>query len=113
LCICPIFSCLSALARYEWNLFGGQLALQADATWRSKVYFDTRNLERISDPERAFVNARLGWTTPEGTLELGVWGRNLTNEDSIGDILPIEGFGYDAIAVGPPRTAGLYARYRY
>lgn len=104
---------ITAAIRYEWPMFGGSLALQTDATYRSKVFYDTRNVERLSDPQRTFVDARIGWTTADERLELGIWGRNLFDETNISDIIPIEGLGFDLFSVGPPRTAGVYARYNY
>ncbi|HJY40784.1 MAG TPA: TonB-dependent receptor, partial [Steroidobacteraceae bacterium] len=106
-------SSLTAAIRYEIPMFGGSLALQTDAMYRSKVFYDTRNVERLSDPERTFVNARIGWTTADEHLEFGIWGRNLFDETNISDIIPIEGLGFDLFSVGPPRTAGVYARYNY
>jgi len=106
-------SSLTAAIRYEIPMFGGSLALQTDATYRSTVFYDTRNVERLSDPERTFVNARIGWTTADEHLEFGIWGRNLFDETNISDIIPIEGLGFDLFSVGPPRTAGVYARYNY
>src|SRR5215468_10280975 len=78
----------------EWSAFGGHLAAQVDATYRSKIYYDTRNVERLSDRERTFVNGRLGWTTAGGNFEFGVWGRNLFDETNISDIIPIKGLGF-------------------
>jgi len=104
---------LTASAKYGWAAFGGTLAVQADATYRSKVFFDTSNKERLSDEERTFVDARVGWTSPGQSLEFGVWGRNLFDETNISDIIPIEGLGFDLFAMGQPRTAGVYVRYKY
>jgi iron complex outermembrane recepter protein len=104
---------LSAAASYQWPLFGGALTTAIDATYRSKVYFDTRNLERLSDPERTFVNARIGWNTPDQHFEFGLWGRNLFDTENVSDVVPIEGLGFDSIAMGMPRTYGVYARYKY
>jgi iron complex outermembrane receptor protein len=83
---------VTAALRYEIPMFGGALALQTDATYRSKVFYDTRNVERLSDPSRTFVNARIGWTTADQHLEFGIWGRNLFDETNISDIIPIEGW---------------------
>ena len=33
------------------------------------------------------------------------------SKDSTGE--PIEGLGFDLFSLGPPRTAGVYARYNY
>lgn len=104
---------LTASARYQWPAFGGALAVQTDATYRSKVYYDTRNVERLSDRERTFVNARIGWTSPDEHMEFGFWGRNVFDATNISDILAVEGLGFDAFSMNQPRTAGVYARYSY
>ncbi len=108
----PEFS-LTASAQYEWPAFGGSARAQADVSYRSKVFYDTRNVERLSDPERTFVNGRLGWTTSEEHLELGIFGRNLTDETNISDIIPIEGLGFDLFSMGQPQSFGVYARFNY
>jgi iron complex outermembrane receptor protein len=108
----PKFS-LTAQGRYAWPLLGGEAHVEADASYRSKVFYDTRNVARLSDPARTFVNAQLGWTTPDKHYEVGVWGRNIFNETNIVDIIPIEGLGFDLFNMGLPATAGVYLRYNY
>ncbi|MDB5434965.1 MAG: TonB-dependent receptor [Phenylobacterium sp.] len=104
---------LTAMAQYQWQALGGNMRIEADATYRSKIFFDTRNLARLSDPGRTFVNARLGWSPPDKRYELGLWGRNIFDETNISDIIPIEGLGFDAFSMGRPRTYGVYLRYDY
>ncbi|MDB5494646.1 MAG: TonB-dependent receptor [Phenylobacterium sp.] len=104
---------VTASARYEWPAFSGHMRVEADATYRSKIFFDTRNLARLSDPGRTFVNARLGWSPADKRYEVGIWGRNLFDETNISDIIPIEGLGFDAFSMGKPRTYGVYLRYDY
>ncbi len=100
-------------ARYEWPMFGGDAEAQVDVAYRSKVYYDTRNVERLSDGDRTFVNLRFGWKPANSGWELGLWGRNVFGETNIADIIPIEGLGFDLYSMGPRQTAGLYARYSY
>ncbi len=104
---------LSAAAQYQWALFGGSARAQADVSYRTKVYYDTRNVERLSDPERTFVNARLGWSTSDDRIEFGIFGRNIFDETNISDIIPIEGLGFDLFSMGPPQSTGIYARFNY
>src|SRR5664279_995652 len=80
---------LNGLAQYQWPMLGGSMRVEADATYRSKMFFDTRNLARLSDPARTFVNARVGWTSPDQHYELGIWGRNIFDTTNISDIIPI------------------------
>ncbi|RAK60700.1 TonB-dependent receptor [Phenylobacterium hankyongense] len=108
----PKFS-LNGLAQYEWDMMGGKMRVEADATYRSKVFYDTRNLDRLSDGSRTFVNARVGWLTADQRYEFGVWGRNIFDETNISDIIPIEGLGFDLFSMAKPRTYGVYLRYNY
>lgn len=104
---------LNGMARYEHPLPVGDLVGQVDFTHRSKVYFDTANTSRLSDPSRTYVNAQLGWRLADGAYELGIWGKNIFDETNIVDITPIPGLGFDVLSVGAPRTYGLYLRARY
>src|SRR6185436_4023989 len=104
---------LNGTARYQWAFFGGDASAQADVIYRSKVYYDTRNVERLSDGDRTFVNLRFGWKPSSGNWEVGVFGRNVFDETNIGDIIPIEGLGFDLFSMGPKRTFGAFLRYNY
>lgn len=104
---------LNGSARYEWEFFGGSAEAQADVSYRSKVYYDTRNVERLSDGDRTFVNLRFGWKPSQGGMEFGIYGRNVFGETNITDIIPIEGLGFDLFSMGPRETAGVYARFNY
>lgn len=104
---------VNGTARYEHPLPVGSLVGQVDFTYRTKVFFDTANTERLSDPARTFVNAQLGWKLDDGRYEVGIWGRNVFNETNIVDITPIPGLGFDIFSVGQPRTYGVYLRAKY
>jgi iron complex outermembrane recepter protein len=104
---------VNASARYEFALFGGDASAQGDVAYRTKVYYDTRNIERLSDGDRTFVNLRFGWKPTSGNWEFGLFGRNIFDETNISDIIPIEGLGFDLFSMGARRTAGLFVRYDY
>jgi iron complex outermembrane receptor protein len=104
---------LNGAARYEHPLGAGDLLTQLDFTYRSKVYYDTANTQRLSDKARAYVNGQVGWAFADGRYELGVWGKNLADTTNISDITPIAAFGFDVFSMGPPRTYGVYFRARY
>jgi len=104
---------LNGAARYQHPLGAGDLITQLDFTYRSKVYYDTANTERLSDKARAFVNGQVGWAFADGRYELGVWGKNLADTTNISDITQIAAFGFDVFSMGPPRTYGVYFRARY
>jgi iron complex outermembrane receptor protein len=104
---------LNGSAEYKWPVLGGSMRVQGDVQYRSKIWFDSRNIERLSDKGRAFVNARLGWTDPKEHYEVGVWGRNIFETTNISDIIPIEGLGFDLFSMARPRTYGVYLRVSY
>ncbi len=106
-------SSITAAARYAFALFGGEASAQGDVAYRTKVYYDTRNVERLSDGDRTFVNLRFGWKPDSGNWELGLFGRNIFDETNISDIIPIEGLGFDLYSMGARRTAGIFLRYDY
>jgi iron complex outermembrane receptor protein len=109
----PDFS-LNAGVSYEHKApFGGYIRLQANGRYRSKVYFDTTNADRLSDKARTFVDSELGWRDDQDRYEVGIWGRNLTDETNIMDIVPTAALGFDAISVGRPRSYGVYLRMKY
>ncbi len=104
---------LNGTAHYEHPLPKGDFVGQVDFTYRTKIYFDTANTARLSDPDRTFVNAQVGWRLDGGRYEMGLWVRNIFDETNIIDITPIESLGFDAFSVGQPRTFGLYLRAKY
>ena len=92
----------------------GAIVADTNLSYRSKIFFETANTPRLSDPARAYVDARLGvrFGTNE-RLELGGWVKNLFDETNISTITPIASLGFDLLNMGPPRTYGLYLRARY
>ena len=104
---------IQASAHYEHGLANGTFVGEIDVAYRSKIYFDTSNAARLSDPNRTFVDARVGWRLPGNKYEIGVWSKNLFDETNISRITSIGSLGFDLIYPGPPRTFGLYVRARY
>lgn len=104
---------INGTAHYEHDLPVGSFTGQLDFTYRSMVFVDTANTDRLSDPKRVFVNGQVGWKLGGGRYELGVFGRNLFNETNIVDITPIPSLGFDLFSVGAPRTYGGYLRFKY
>ncbi|WP_374571197.1 TonB-dependent receptor [Phenylobacterium sp.] len=105
---------MTAGARYRFDLpAGGSITPSVDVSYRSKIYFDSTQTERLSDPELWLVDAQLAWTSPDRTIEAGLWGKNLTDESYLNSISPIDSLGVDLLGYAPPRTYGVFLRYRY
>lgn len=91
----------------------GTLVANLSMSFRSKVYFDTSNAERLTDQARAYADARMGWRFAKDRLEIGGWVKNIFDETNISDITPIPSLGFDVISVGAPRTYGVYLKAHY
>lgn len=91
----------------------GELALTANLSYRSKVYFDSRNLERLSQKGYWLADLTLGWTASDGGIGAGVTVANLFDKDYVVDINDLDSFGLDAVNYGRPRRVSAYVRWSY
>jgi iron complex outermembrane receptor protein len=67
--------------------------------------------DRIKVDERDLVDARIAWTNASGSIELALWGKNLTEEDYISHMYVI---GPGGIGVwGAPRTYGVTGTFSF
>jgi iron complex outermembrane receptor protein len=84
-----------------------------DMAYRTQVYFDSSQTERLSDPAAFVLNAQFSWRSPDERLEVGLWGKNLTAKEYLVAISPITSLGMDLLSYAPPRTYGIFFRSRY
>lgn len=109
----PEFSMTSRAAYTIETDTGVTITPSIDVSYRSKVYFDSTNRERLSDPELWLVGGEIAVASPDGKVEAGLWGRNLTDEAYLTSANPIDSLGVDLLTYSRPRSAGLFLRYRY
>lgn len=109
----PEYSLTSRAAYAIHTKTGVVITPSVDVSYRSKVYFDSTMRERLSDPELWLVGAELSVMSPDGSIEAGLWGRNLTDEAYLTSANPIDSLGVDLLTYSRPRSAGLFLRYRY
>jgi iron complex outermembrane receptor protein len=99
---------------YETDLpFGGGLETTLDATYRTSVYFEPHNLDRLKGDALWLVNGRIGWKNKSGQLGVGLWVRNLFDKTYVLDAGSVETYGSDGISIGTPRTFGVYVRHSF
>jgi iron complex outermembrane receptor protein len=104
----------SASVRYSFNLpSGGSIQPALDMSYRTKIYFDPSESKRLSDGSLFQLNGQIAWRSPDQRYEFGLWGKNLTDKASLLEITNVEGLGYDLLSYAPPRTYGVFLRYRY
>lgn len=92
---------------------GARLSGTVDAAYSSKIYFDNSNAERLSQDAVWVAGAQGSWISPDGTIEAGVFARNLFDETYKVSISNIDSLGVDLLTLNRPRSLGVFLRYRY
>ncbi len=94
---------------------GGVLTLAARYDWKSRVYFSEFNIPLTSQGPAGRLSAYANYELPDGKWQVGVYGRNLTDEATFSSIV-VTSAVLNSIALGTlqaPREFGLQVRYRY
>ncbi|MFC6634341.1 TonB-dependent receptor [Microbulbifer taiwanensis] len=106
----------------EWQFqLGGQysvpLAEMGELQLRAHYYrqAETRlGVQGANAEAYGLLDGRIVFVSADETLELGLWGRNLTDERYIASISPLGvALGVDGYFYGEPRSYGLELAYRY
>ncbi|WP_313806531.1 TonB-dependent receptor [Sphingobium sp.] len=84
-----------------------------DMSYRTKVYFDSTQRERLSDGNMFLLDGEIAYALPGGNVELGAWGKNLTNKVYFAGLGPIDSLGIDLLSYAPPRTYGAFLRFHF
>ena len=109
----PEFS-LTGTVNYSIELPNGStLFTDWDANYRSKVYFNNTETARLSEGEKTLVNGQVGWRTPDGILETGLFVKNAFDEEYLVGISNIDSLGVDLLSYGEPRMVGAFLRLSY
>ncbi|MDP3749551.1 MAG: TonB-dependent receptor [Phenylobacterium sp.] len=104
---------LNGLVRYSWPMFGGQVSIQADATYSSHFNFYVLNPPVTEEPAYTVVNSRLAYVTDDGQWEAAVFVKNLfdTEYRQYSNDISSLSIGLDAYA--PPRWIAASVSYRW
>lgn len=104
----------SGLLRYEWEAFGGMMSILGDGSWSDSFFYNLRNFDADKFGSYFLVNARLGWTNEDETLEVALQARNLTDARA-----GTQGFdlatlcGCNEVAYRAPRWFGFNVKVNY
>jgi iron complex outermembrane receptor protein len=105
---------LSGSATYTADLPGGSaLILNANANWRTRIYFDNTKRLRVSEGAKTVVDGQIGWRSPSRSFEAGVFAKNLLDTTYLLGMSPIDSLGFDALNYAQPRRVGGYARINF
>ena len=112
----PEFSLVGYL-KYDWELGDaayGTLIPRFDYRFKSQVYYTPENDSRIGSGPRWIFDARLDYRTPDGTIMIGGWIRNITDEYyAITAYDRKKRTGAIVYVVSDPRTYGLTVSYLF
>ena len=95
---------------YERPLPGGaSVSAGARAYWQADVFYDVLNNPLNRQQSFALVDAHLGWTSPGGRYDVGLFARNVGNAEYATDILStsLQNGGHETASLGIPRTVGV------
>lgn len=100
---------LNALARYQWNAMRATWSVEADLKSDTPQYFSTFNSPADREPGKTVVNARAGFTSPGGNLDLAIFCRNLTDKRYRVYDLDLSSVSVVTPVYAPPRWYGASA----
>jgi iron complex outermembrane recepter protein len=104
---------LSGVLRYETSIGQAGIYGQLDGSYRSRIFFDTANTARLSQPGYALLNARLGFKLLDERLDLSLFANNITDRRYLLDAIDLSSFGLDQLNYAEPRTFGVQARMSF
>jgi iron complex outermembrane receptor protein len=109
--LAPEFS-LNGVARYEWPAFSGYLATQLDFNYQDETFFDIQNHPVSAQDSYSVWNARLSYSGQGEKWSVTAFVNNLFEEEyRIYSFDVTNLFGFNQVAYGRPRWAGVSFRY--
>ncbi len=105
---------INAMARYEWDMFGGFVAAQVDYN-----HVGSRSLNGVEHPafqEGSYnlFNASITWTSPDDAYSISLWGKNIGDEVYYNTIYDATSFSGSTLRVaGRPQWFGATLSFDY
>jgi len=108
---------INASAQHVADIFGGNLTSRLDITYVDERYgvFGVTNHPGELIPDQTLLNGRIAYRTGNGNWGVALWGRNLTDDDTLTYLSFSSAFGIFATAgqYQEPRTYGLAVDYTF
>ena len=98
---------------YDVDVGNLNLALHADAVYTADQFYSPENQAAIAQDGYWIVNARAVLEDDEYGLALGLWAKNIGDEEFVVNAFDLSGFGYNFYQVGEPRTYGVDVTWRF
>ncbi len=104
---------LNGLVRYEWAMFGGAMAAQLDADYRSEHFFALTGAEPVTEEGYVVLNFSISYDVNDA-WNVTAFVRNLTDEEYLVQTFDLAGpFGLTEQYYGRPQWAGVSASYHF
>jgi iron complex outermembrane receptor protein len=105
---------LTALARYEWPAFGGQMSAQLSGNYTGERWTDAQNLTVGRLPAYTVFDAQVEFVTPDANTSILLWARNITDERvPFNTLVTLTGFGIGQQKWNERPVAGLTLRHHF
>jgi iron complex outermembrane receptor protein len=105
---------VTALVRYQWDAFGGTMAIQGDVAYSDEFYYNLRNFDADKFDSYVIGNARLSWSSPNELWETSLALRNISDERA-----GVQGFdlatlcGCNEVSYRAPRSIAVGIRRNF
>ena len=105
----------SLFAQYEWQFNNAAtLRLRGDLAYRDDIFYTNEPIaafDRLHADSFITYNAGATYTLPGGDWEIGVYGRNLTDEREINGGFGVDAFGATDVTFTEPRRFFFSVKY--
>ncbi len=111
--LAPDFA-LNGMVRYQWPLASGHLAAQVDFNYQTETYFDIQDHPISRQGAYSVWNTRLSYVGRDGKWSVTAYVNNVFEKKYRVYTFDVTNlFGFNQVAYGRPRWAGISFRYNY
>ncbi len=97
----------TASAIYRWHMGGGStLDFAATYSWKDDYYTGPQNRYFETQEATGLLDANVTWASADASLTVDVWGKNLTDETVLSNLI-VDPTGVTSEFYNPPRTYGV------
>lgn len=104
----------SAIVRYGWDMFGGEMSVNGNLSYSSSYYYNLRNFDADKFGAYANLDLGIGWVSADKMFELGLNVDNVTNKR-----IGLQGYdlatlcGCNEVSYKLPRTFSVRTRFSF
>ena len=105
---------VNGMARYEWPMWNGAMAMIASFYYQDKTYYDIQNFDISLADDYIVGNLRLKWTSASDSLTVSAFVNNIADKEHVTYTFDFVGTaGFNQLHYGKPRWFGGSVRYSW